>query len=48
MHTEESWDAELLATLDPADADTTATQLGGGLETWLQLLKAEAEAADEE
>ncbi|MFI2489046.1 SRPBCC family protein [Promicromonospora kroppenstedtii] len=45
VHTEESWDAELLAALDEADAKTAGEQLGGGLEVWLDLLKAEVEAS---
>ncbi|GAB4086047.1 SRPBCC family protein [Myceligenerans cantabricum] len=42
VHTEESWDAELLDSLPEADVDPVATMLGGGLEIWLQALKAEA------
>ena len=44
VHTEESWDAELLASLEGADADAAETMLGGGLVVWLENLKAEAES----
>ncbi|RBM10030.1 SRPBCC family protein [Streptomyces sp. PT12] len=45
VRTEESWDSELLASLEGADLDAVAALLGGGLDVWLSNLKAEAESA---
>ncbi|MFC4185525.1 SRPBCC family protein [Streptomyces flavovirens] len=44
VHTQDSWDAPLLDSLQGADRDAVADMLGGGLEVWLQALKAEVEA----
>ncbi|WP_329060237.1 SRPBCC family protein [Streptomyces sp. NBC_01429] len=44
VHTQESWDAPLLDSLQGADRDAVADMLGGGLDVWLQALKAEVEA----
>ncbi|MFE4690643.1 SRPBCC family protein [Streptomyces sp. NPDC056749] len=44
VHTQESWDAPLLDALQGTDRDAVADMLGGGLDVWLQALKAEAEA----
>lgn len=44
VHTEESWDAEILDALEGPDHEAVAGMLGGGLEIWLQALKARAEA----
>ncbi|MFE7509118.1 SRPBCC family protein [Promicromonospora sp. NPDC057488] len=43
VHTEESWDAEILDALEGPDHEAVAGMLGGGLDIWLQALKAEAE-----
>ncbi|MFJ3407084.1 SRPBCC family protein [Promicromonospora sp. NPDC090134] len=43
VHTEESWDAEILDALEGPDHETVAGMLGGGLDIWLQALKNEAE-----
>ncbi|MFI6426857.1 SRPBCC family protein [Promicromonospora sp. NPDC050880] len=43
VHTEESWDAEILDALEGPDHETVAAMLGGGLDIWLQELKDEAE-----
>ncbi|MET9556070.1 SRPBCC family protein [Streptomyces sp. NPDC006645] len=44
VHTQESWDAPLLDSLQGADREAVADMLGGGLDVWLKELKAEAEA----
>ncbi|MFC8075622.1 SRPBCC family protein [Streptomyces sp. NPDC057307] len=44
VHTQESWDAPLLDSLQGADREAVADMLGGGLDVWLKALKAEAEA----
>ena len=46
VHTEESWSAPLLASLTGADHDAVAAMLGGGLDLWLEDLKAEVEAGN--
>jgi hypothetical protein len=45
VHTEESWAAPFLDSLKGPDYDTVAAMLGGGLDLWLQDLKAQVEAA---
>nr|WP_308295442.1 hypothetical protein [Streptomyces sp. PSAA01] len=45
VHTEESWDAELLDSLKGPDHDAVANMLGGGLDIWLKALKTEAETS---
>lgn len=45
VHTEESWAAPFLDSLTGPDHDTVAAMLGGGLDQWLQDLKAEVEAS---
>jgi uncharacterized protein YndB with AHSA1/START domain len=45
VHTEESWAAPFLDSLKGPDYDTVAAMLGGGLDLWLQDLKAEVEAS---
>ncbi|WP_406151020.1 SRPBCC family protein [Streptomyces sp. NBC_01012] len=44
VHTQESWDAPLLDSLQGADRDAVADMLGGGLDVWIQALKKEVEA----
>lgn len=45
VHTEESWDAEVLDSLEGDDAEAAAQMLGGGLVSWLDDLRTTAEAA---
>ncbi|MGW2090589.1 SRPBCC family protein [Promicromonospora sukumoe] len=44
VHTEESWDADILAALEGPDHDAVAGMLGGGLDIWLQALKTKSES----
>ncbi|MFD0020255.1 SRPBCC family protein [Streptomyces sp. NPDC058382] len=43
VHTQESWDAPLLESLQGDDRDAVADMLGGGLDVWLRALKTEVE-----
>ncbi|MCS7476977.1 SRPBCC family protein [Umezawaea endophytica] len=43
VHTEESWAAPLLDSLQGPDHDAAAAMLGGGLDLWLQALKTKVE-----
>ncbi|MFI8523290.1 SRPBCC family protein [Promicromonospora sukumoe] len=44
VHTEESWDADILAALEGPDHDAVAGMLGGGLDVWLEALKTKSES----
>ncbi|WP_198169271.1 SRPBCC family protein [Herbidospora daliensis] len=45
VHTEESWEAAFLDSLKGPDYDAVAAMLGGGLDLWLQDLKARVEGS---
>ncbi|WP_061298007.1 SRPBCC family protein [Herbidospora cretacea] len=45
VHTEESWEAAFLDSLKGPDFDAVAAMLGGGLDLWLQDLKAKVEGS---